>query len=258
MRLSDFYKDVIGLSSTGDPYLSGFGANFDFAFVWFKPFQRISSARVTDFQPWVNVQLRRSDGRPYQELERLLLDEGEIWSWDYVAKQMELKNIGEVEIAESSTWGHLTEEYRRPDLAKKIIDFQEIHNLEEIHDNILESYELRYIYQLLKDAGFDHIIQFDIAWGDEDLKNQKYALAEAPDFVQLPRTQYCSNSNVDFAITTYFGDFHAVIHGPNKLADAIRRSSIFEGFFCNELTVCDWYFDVENQMGERKYIAPPH
>ncbi|WP_422020164.1 DUF2711 family protein [Roseibium sp.] len=257
MKLPENYNDVIGLSSTGAPYLSGFGAEFDFAFVWLKPFHRISSARVTDFRPRANAEIRRPEGRPYKELKRLCFEEGQIWSWDYVAKQLKFKDISEIAIAASSNWSFLKEEYNRSDLGKKLMEFEETNSLEELHDNIITSYELKYLYRLLKDAGYEKISQFDITTNAENIDVEYSTDVSETELLDAKRVQFCSNRNLDFAISTWWGDFHVVIHGPKKLAESIRKSPMFEGFFCNELTACDWYLDVENQVGERKYISPP-
>ena len=256
-RLAECFGEVMGLSSSGDPYRSGFGKRYDFSFVWFKPFVKISSRKITDFQPRVAGDRCRPDSEPFKNLQHLFTNEGEVWSWDYVSRRLDCNNVGEIEIGYSSLWGGLVEKYSNLELGRKIDKFCEQENLAELDDNTLSTFEIRILSDVLRQSGFDDIVFFNVFTVDPNEDFMKLSLDDGTKFPELKIPQFASDEIAEYAVCTYFNDFFATIHGPEKLAENIRKNARIEGFFCNEKTNCDWFLDIENQMGERKYISDP-
>ncbi len=242
----------LGIGST--PYRKQAGRRYEFSFVWLKPFVKIHSRRVSEYQPLMNADLRNPDGLPFEELERLCLDEGTIVSWWKTAEDCGFSGIAEVAIAIASGWGAFLKPHIRRDLAARLKEYMLENNIVEPSDNGFSAFEIRTLHGLLADAGFTDIVHFDDSLGPCDDRHQSYSLTNQADPLDVWGYRRASDTELSFYVQTYFNDFTFVLHGPKALSDAIRSNRNIEGFFCTPKTSGDWFFDTKNEQGETKLI----
>jgi hypothetical protein len=250
------YQELISCAPGKRPYRQWPEMSFEFSFVWFKPFVKINSARVADYKPAVNAELRNPEGLHFEALEEIAMREGEFWSRESVANELGV-SIQEIEAGLISLWGAFESDTTLKKIGLPLQKFLDENNLVEATDSAIYAYESLVIADLLREVGFRQAHYFDIVVDDPEQDIWTFDFSKK-DVGKIPFGKYVSEPARSFFMQTGFNDFSIVIHGSGKLADAIRLHPKVEGFFCNEKTDESWFDDPDGIMvGELKRIAAP-
>ncbi len=244
------FGDLISNGSEEIPFRYGIGKPFDFTFVWFKPFFKVSSVNISDYKPMRNESFRNPDGLDFHTVEELAFNEGELIPWAKILSELGISHFGKIEQGIKSQWGSLKQEYSDSPLGKMINDYCSQNNILELNDNCITSLEERLLIELISQSDGKEIIYFDYTATEIDKikinKNIYYNQNQMP---------FMSDKNQSFFVASYYDDYFILINGNEKLEQQIRSHPFIEGFFCNEYTTETWWLEPDRQIGEIKSIS---
>lgn len=220
---------------------------FDSCFVYFKPFLAVpdSVLRISSLPHPRELHIFDEDAEAYEDLmEQISLQSISI-EWSEILTMTGIHSPSKIEQGLETLEGALKSEFRDAKVANIIRDYCIVRNILTPQDNLIYPVESVALLSVFETMELNTVIVSDEFMSElSEMETERLRRDVWPHSILHP--------DLDFYIHPVFDKFAIFIHCSEAMADLIRNSDEFEGFFCNEMTTIDWWLDPENQIGELK------
>lgn len=175
-----------------------------------------------------------------------IYNNGEIVSWKNIVKEIDLKDITELNKALRTSIGALKKIFRKPELSEKLNTYTEKNNIWHPTEGNFDVFSKIGIYRIFKMFNKNEILIVDEFYEN----NNVITLNELTEYEFIEKIEYGDyyiySVDKEILFTIEWDSFFFLIATDKNKMEKIIEAKYFEGFLCDSKTTHNWdYFDGE-------------